>query len=84
MTDAQIAGAITDTLHRLAPEADLSRLHPDDDIRETLDIDSFDFLNLLVGLHDRLGVDIPESDYNRVRSLKALTEYLATRVRTAK
>ncbi|MGZ3497790.1 MAG: hypothetical protein ACXVAM_08965 [Vulcanimicrobiaceae bacterium] len=31
-----------------------------------------------------LGVDIPESDYNRLRSLKALTEYLATRVRTAK
>lgn len=76
MTLLEIDTAVKDALHRIAPEADISTLTADADIRETLDIDSFDFLNLLVALHERLAVDIPESDYAHVRTLGGLTAYL--------
>lgn len=79
MIATEIEAAVKDALHRLAPEADLASLDANADLRESLDIDSFDFLNLLVALHERLGVDIPEADYARVRTFGGLTSYLAAR-----
>lgn len=77
MTVTEIDAAVKNALHRIAPEASLDALDPDADLRESLDIDSFDFLNLLVAVHERLNVDIPEADYARVRTLGGLRSYLA-------
>lgn len=77
MTEAQIRSGIADALHKIAPEADSRTLRGDEDLREALDIDSFDFLNLLMAVHERLGVDIPESDYGKVRSLNDFVRYIA-------
>ena len=79
MTATQIDAAVKEALHRIAPEADVGALDAASDIRETLDIDSFDFLNLLVALHERLGVEIPETDYARVRTFGGLLSYLAAK-----
>ena len=49
----------------------------DENVREALDIDSFDHLNFLVGLHERLGVDIPEKDYGRLNTVNEILQYLA-------
>ena len=46
-------------------------------LRDTLDLDSVDFLNFVVGLHAALGVDIPEADYDKLASLDACVAYLA-------
>lgn len=64
----------------IAPEAALAQLDPRASLREQLDLDSFDFLNLLIALHERLGVEIPEADYGRVDGLDALAGYLAARL----
>lgn len=80
MTDADIRSGIAQALRKVAPEADISQVGPEADLRETLDIDSFDFLNFLVALHEKLGVDIPESDYAKVRTLNGLVGYLTARV----
>ena len=48
------------------PEGDYDRLKPDRPLRDQLDIDSYDFLNVIVALHERLGVDIPETDYQKL------------------
>jgi acyl carrier protein len=61
MTETQIKEVIVTVLGRIAPEADLSTLDPAANVREALDIDSFDHLNLLIGLHDELGVENPGS-----------------------
>ena len=61
MTEAQIKEVILKVLGRIAPEADLDTLDPDPNVREALDIDSFDHLNLLIGLNEELGVDGPGS-----------------------
>jgi acyl carrier protein len=67
---------ILEILHRIAPEADLDGLDVNENIREALDIDSFDFLNVVIALHERFGVNIPESDYSQVATLKGMMEYL--------
>lgn len=80
MTDTELTAAIVEGLRRVAPEADPARLAPAAPLRETLDIDSFDFLNFLVGLHKALGVEIPESDYGQLTTLESLRAYLRARV----
>lgn len=69
-------------LARIAPEADLAALDPDGDVRDELDVDSMDVLNLVTALHARLGVDVPEKDYIRVTTVNGAVEYLASRLGT--
>lgn len=64
-------------LSELAPDADLERLAPTANLRQTLDIDSYDFLRLLMALNGELGVEIPEADYGRLRTLADLESYLS-------
>lgn len=74
---------VLEELARLAPEADLGALPPRARLREELDIDSFDFLNLLVALDGRLGVSVPETDAGKLATLDALVGYLAERATRA-
>lgn len=76
MTEVEIRQAIFDSIRQIAPEADPQAIGPDENLRETLDIDSFDFLNLLIRLHERLGVEIPERDYGQLNTLSAMVRYL--------
>jgi acyl carrier protein len=81
MTEAQLKETLFKVLGQIAPEADLSTLGPDDNVRETLDIDSFDHLNFLIGLNEALGVEIPEGDYGQLTTLADIVRYLTARVR---
>lgn len=79
--DAQtLRQTVIDSVLELAPEADFARLDAAASLREQLDLDSYDFLNLLLALHEKLGVDIPEADYARVDGLDRLIEYLQQRL----
>ena len=80
MTDTELDAVIFEALRRVAPEADLARLASAAPLRETLDIDSYDFLNVLVGFNKALGVEIPESDYGQLTTLDGLRRYLRARV----
>jgi acyl carrier protein len=79
VTHDQIRVQVLDALREVAPEADLDRLVPDRPLRDQLDLDSYDFLNFLLGVHQRLGVDIPERDYSSVPTLARLIDYLEAR-----
>lgn len=72
-----IRSAVLASLTAVAPEADPGALAPNADLRDALDIDSMDFLRFVVGLHERLHVDIPERDYAKVRTLDTCVSYLA-------
>jgi len=80
MTEIKIRETIISGLSLIAPEADFDELSPTENIREELDIDSFDFLNFLIGLNEELGVDIPEDDYEKLVSLDDLIGYLMQRL----
>lgn len=79
MTRDEIAGVVRAILGGIAPEVDLSAVRPDGDLRDELDIDSMDFLRFVVQLHEKLGVDVPEADYPKIRALDACIAYLAER-----
>ena len=69
MTPTEIKRLILDILGDIAPEADTGALAGDADLREALDLDSMDFLNFVVALHDRAGIDVPEADYPELFAL---------------
>ena len=80
MTPQSLREAVIDAVRAIAPEADFTLVRADASLREQLDIDSFDFLNVLIRLHARLGVDIPEADYGKVATLDDMLAYLSQRV----
>jgi acyl carrier protein len=83
MTDrpSHIREAIEQSLYRIAPEADLAILDRAEPLRDQLDIDSFDFLRIVIELHEALGVDIPEADYEQLSTLNDMELYLTEAMR---
>ncbi len=71
--------AVLGLLHDLRPEADLDGLSPDADLREELDLDSMDILNLAIGLSEATGIDVPEEDYRHLGTLSDCVAYLEAR-----
>ncbi|MFP4225325.1 MAG: acyl carrier protein [Desulfobacterales bacterium] len=79
MREEQLKAIVLDTLQEMAPEMDPNAVSPDEDLRRALDIDSFDFLNVIIALHEKLGVEIPEADYGRLKTLSGMLAYLSDR-----
>ena len=79
MTADEIRAAVLRALSEVAPEADPATLRPDVNLRDQLDIDSMDFLNLVIAIHEELQVDIPEADYARLQTVDDFVDYLAAR-----
>jgi acyl carrier protein len=77
MTPSEIRQLILAAVAEIAPEADTSRLRDDEDMREALDLDSIDFSNLVITLHERTGRDIPEADTHRLHRLHRLRDAVA-------
>lgn len=76
MTRDDLRRILAEALGEIAPEAPLDQLEADAPLREELDLDSMDFLNFVVALHEKLGVDIPERDYAHFQTLRGALDYL--------
>ncbi len=79
-TQEELKALALRTLGEIAPEADLTTLKPDVSFRDQLDIDSMDFLNFVIALHEALHVDIPEADYPKLATLKGCIDYLGEKL----
>lgn len=77
MNAEQARETVFAVLGQITPEADFAELEPDVEFREQLDIDSMDFLNFIIGIHERTGIDVPEEDYPLLASLNGCVAYLA-------
>lgn len=73
---AQLLQALTE----IAPEVDGPSIEAARPLRQQVDLDSADWLNFLVALHQRLGVDIPDADAARLTTLDKLVAYCAERL----
>ena len=80
MTRDEIKATLLRLLGNIAPEADLTQLTADANIRDQLDIDSMDFLNFAIAVHETLHVEIPEADYPQLATISGCVEYLAARL----
>jgi acyl carrier protein len=81
MSEEEIRKTIFQLLKQIAPDTEPSILKPDENIRETLDIDSFDTLQFLVSLNEKMGVEIPEADYGKISTLKNLVDYILDKMK---
>lgn len=77
MNEADVRRLAAEVLAGIAPEADLATVRDHEDLREALDLDSMDFLNFVIGLHQRSGHPIPEADYPRLFTLAGIVSYLS-------
>lgn len=80
MTSEEIRKTVIDALTRIAPEMDPASIESGASFRDQLDLDSMDFLNFVLAVHDRLGIEIPEPDYPRLSTLDGAVGYLAARL----
>lgn len=81
MTEENIRSTVFQLLKTIAPDTEPEKLTPDANIRQTLGIDSFDFLNFIVALDEKLGVKTPEEDYGKIGTLKMLTSYILAKAK---
>ena len=76
MNASELKPIILGVLNAAVPGIDTSILGDDDDMRETLDIDSFDALQFFIGLNEKLGIDIPEKDYGKLYTVNQIIAYV--------
>jgi acyl carrier protein len=76
MNDDEIRAGVMATLREVAPEVDPATLSAGQPLRRQVDLDSMDWLNVIIGWHRRFGVDIPETDYRQLTTLDAVVAYL--------
>jgi acyl carrier protein len=79
MTRDEIKEGVLRALSDVAPEADPGVLRFDANLRDQLDIDSMDSLNFAIGIHEQLGVDIPEADWAHLYTLDEVIDYVVAR-----
>ena len=75
MNREELRSAILDALTGIAPEIDAAALAPAKPLRDQVDLDSADWLNFLLALHARLGIDIPDVDAARLTTLETVIDY---------
>ena len=76
MTREQISQAIKDIINEILPEGDCSSVDPEEKLRSQLELDSMDFLDIVMEIRKRYGIEIPESDYPKLATLNSCIDYL--------
>jgi acyl carrier protein len=81
MEENQLRAVVVATLKAIAPEVEEGDLRADRPLRNQVDLDSMDWLNFLIGLHEKLKVDIPEADYAKLVTLGDVLDYLQKKLK---
>jgi len=81
MTPAEIREEVLDILTDIAPDEDLSNLQDEVAFRDQLELDSMDFLDIVMELRKRYRIQIPEEDYGALASMSSTVNYLTPRMK---
>jgi acyl carrier protein len=77
VTEQELREVVIHALTEVAPDIDPATIDPNTELVEQLDIDSMDFLNVVVAIHEKTGIEIPERDYGKLATLNDAIAYLA-------
>ena len=77
MNREEIILAIQDIIKTIAPDEDVSSLATDVRLRDQIELDSMDFLDIVMELRKRYGVQVPEDDYKELSTLDGCARYLS-------
>ena len=81
--EQQVGKIILDIIAIVAPDADLSDVNPNVGLRDQLDMDSMDFLDIVMELRKRYKVEVPKEEYTRLATLSSCVEYLTPKLQAA-
>ena len=81
MTPAQIREEILDILEDISPDEELDSLDDEKPFRDQLELDSMDFLDIVMELRKRHRVQIPEEDYGHLASMNSTVSYLEPKMK---
>ena len=81
MNDEQIKQAIIGIINDINPDEDTSNINAAERLRDQLDLDSMDFLDIVMELRKRYGVHVPDTDYEHLASLDSCVSYLRDKMK---
>ena len=76
MTHEDVKEIIKNIISEIAPDEDLSSLKPEVPLRDQLDLDSMDFLDIFMELRKKHDIEVPEEEYPKLASLESCANYL--------
>ena len=76
MTNDDCKKLVIEIISDIAPDEDLTALKPDARLRDQIQLDSMDFLDIVMELRKRHGIEVPEADYTQLASLDSCANYL--------
>ncbi len=76
MTNKDAYRLVLEIIAEIAPDEDLSDVKPEINLRDQLDLDSMDFLDIVMELRKKYGIEVPEEDYSHLASLNSCADYL--------
>ncbi|MDR2735232.1 MAG: acyl carrier protein [Puniceicoccales bacterium] len=79
MTKEEIKGIVKNIIAEIAPDEDISHIKNDVPLRDQLDLDSMDFLDIVMELRKKHNIDVPEADYKQLESLDSCADYLLSK-----
>ena len=77
MTQDEVKEAVKDIIATIAPDEELDGLTLEEPLRDQIELDSMDFLDIVMELRKRYGVNVPEEDYKHLASLQGCVDYLS-------
>ena len=80
MSNEEIILAVKDIIATIAPDEDLSGLDPEERLRDQIELDSMDFLDIVMELRKRYGVQVPEEEYQELATLQGCVDYLGPKL----
>ncbi len=83
MTIDEIKNVVLEIIQDIDDEADFTNLNPSEALRDQLDLDSMDFLDIVMELRKRYQIQIPEADYPQLATLDSCVNYLMPRLEAA-
>ena len=83
MTKDECKQVVLDIIAEIAPDEELSDVKPEVALREQLDLDSMDFLDIVMELRKKHGIEVPEEDYQQLASLDSCADYLTPKFQGA-
>ena len=81
MTREQVRKAILDIISDIAPDEDIASIKDEEKLRDQFDLDSMDFLDIVMELRKRFNLEVPEKDYQELVSMASCVEYLSPRLK---
>jgi acyl carrier protein len=80
MTKEEVRKAVLEVIAEIAPDEDLSDINDDVPLRDQIELDSMDFLDIVMELRKRYDIEVPEEDYEQLATMASTIAYLEPRM----